>query len=165
MLYHLRIVQVQFYQVIVAFPTLIPQVVPIGIVAAKVYKKPVFITGLLSLFQHVLKCPKAATDVIKHTVKHHTNTCFVKCCAHVGKVPVRSQAHIDFLIIARVVAMPIRLKYGREVHGIAAKPRQMGYPVNDLENSMFKHTVILAWCTAKPNGINLVENALVCPTD
>ena len=109
--------------------------------------------------------PKAATDVIKHTVKHHTNTCFVKCCAHVGKVLIRSQAHIDFLIITRIVTMPIRLKYRREVHGIAAKSRQMGYPVNDLEDSMFKYTVILAWCTAKPNGINLVENALVCPTD
>ena len=87
----------------------------------------------------------------------------MKGMADLSEILVRSQPHIKALIVTGVIAVLIRFKYGREVHGIAAELGNVRDPIDDLEDTMCLHAVVLTWSIAEPDGIDLIEDALLDP--
>ena len=111
MLFHIRMAEIQFYQVIIAFPALIPQPVIVVGVSVKADMEPVFVRRIPAFFQDILKCPESAADMIEYAVQHDFDSFLVQCLADIGKIFVCAQTYVDFTEISGIISMGIGFKY------------------------------------------------------
>ena len=101
--------------------------------------------------------------MVEDSVKNDFDAVFVKRPAHFREVLVGAEPHVDFSVVAGVVAVRIRLKNGREVDRVYAEPFHMRYPVDDFENSVLGNAVVFKRRPAEPERIDLIKNAFISP--
>ena len=63
-----RVAQVQFYKLVVSFPAFIPEPVIVVWITVKADMKPVFVWGIPSFLQNILKCPEPSSNVVEYTI-------------------------------------------------------------------------------------------------
>ena len=105
-----RILQVQFDQLIMAFPSLIPEAVIVTAVSVEINAEPVFVRRIPFLFLNVLKCPETSSYMIEHAVKHDLYIVIVKRLTDFFEVVIRAEAAVDLCKISCVVTVIVRFK-------------------------------------------------------
>ena len=164
----LLISEIEFYQIIVSFPALIPQAVVIIGIAVKADMEPVFIGRVLPVFDHILKLQKAAADMIEYTVKNDTDPVLVELFADVTEILVRPQADIDLLIISGVISMCVGFKQRAEIDCVNPQLLHMRNPFGNLPDSVqfhlfFRIALVGKRSSAESQCIDLIKNAVFSP--
>ena len=163
MLYDRRVFQVELDQLVMAFPAFIPETVIIVGVALKRDVEPVFIRGVPLFLLHVAECPKAAANVVEHTVEYNLDTVFVKGIADGSKILVSAEPAVDLAEVARVIAMAVRFKDRGKIDRVAAQLCDMFRPVRHLADTVFEHAVVDARRTAETDRVDLIKYAFISP--
>ena len=112
---------------------------------------------------YVAERPEAAADVVKHAVEHDLNAVFMQRFAYGGEVLVGAETAVDLAEIARVVAVAVGFKNRGEVDRVAAELCNVLRPVRDLADARDDFAIVDAWCTAEPDGVDLIEYAFISP--
>ena len=163
MVHHRRVLQVQLHQLKMALPALVPQAIVVVGVAPKVNVEPVLVGGAFPVAEHILKSPEAPAHMVEDSVQHHPDAGLMQGIAHTGKILVRAQAGVNFLVVPGVVAMGVRLEHRGEVHRAGVQLFQMLHPVQHFQNAALGLPVVLKGRAAKAHRINLVEHGGILP--
>ena len=157
--------QIQLDQIIVAVPTLVPEVVAAGALTAEVQTgKPVTVLRSLSLFLYVLERPEVPSHVVEHAVQNHANAVLVQFVADVGKHFVGAQPAVDHTVIGGVIAVFHRFEYRSEVNGINTQFFQMRDPVQHLFQPVHRFAALVALrCSAEAQGIDVIHHCVFVP--
>ena len=102
-----RVLQIQLYQLEMAFPALIPKAIVITAVAVKINEKPVLVRRFPFLFLYILKCPKTAAYMVEYPVEHDLDIVRMKRFTYCLEIFVRSEATVDLRKISCVIAVII----------------------------------------------------------
>ena len=163
----LFIPQVQLYQIVVAFPALIPEAVIVIGVSSKINVEPVKIGRILPVLQHILKGPEASSHMVKHPVQNHADSFLMKPGANLLKILIRAKAAVHLPEIPCIVSMGIGFKQGGKIYGICPQLSDMSDPVNHLPYSRSLRRllcpVVFKRRSAEAQRIYLVKNAFVSP--
>ena len=127
--HHLRILEVQLHQLIVALPALVPEAVVVGGVAVKAQVEPILIGTLPFFLLHIPEGPEATAHMVEHPVQHHPDAGLVKGVAHGFQILVGAQAAVHSTVIPGVIAMAVALKDGVEEQGVRAGFPDMLHPI------------------------------------
>ena len=84
--YNLRIAQVEFDELEVALPALVPEAIAVRGIAVVIRDEPVAIALLPAVSTQVLEGPEAATDMVQHGVEHHVDAALVQRGADLGEI-------------------------------------------------------------------------------
>ena len=80
-----------------------------------------------------------------------------------GKVLVGAEPAVDGAEIPGVVAVGVALKNRGKVYGVGAQADNVIQPGFHPGDPMRRDTVVHAWCSAEPQGIDLIKNAVFSP--
>lgn len=117
-----------------AFPALIPKAIAIAGVAVKANVEPILVRRIPLALLHIAEGPKAAADVVKDSIEHHTDAMGVQRLAHGGKVGVPTQAAVDMAQTARVVTMAVGFERRVDEHSANAEFLQVVGPFGNLHD-------------------------------
>ena len=165
---HLFISEVQFDEVIIALPALIPEAVVIVGVSSKMNMKPVLIAGILPVSLHVPELNKSPSDMIENAVQNNSDPVFMELPADVTEVLVCSKPDIDLFIISGIISMRIRFKQRAEIDCIDPEFFHMGDPVINLPDPVKRRLIngiffIRKWSSAESKRKDLVKNTAFSP--
>ena len=107
MLPHLWIIKIQLYQFQMSFPAFIPESIVVMSIPVKIQMKPVTIGTFPFFLPDILKCPEASAHMVKHTVKHHLQTCLMNGTTDCRQILLRSQTPINLPVISGIISMII----------------------------------------------------------
>ena len=165
--FHRWVLQVQLDQFVAALPGLVPETVVVVGVAIKTDVKPVFVRAVPTLFLHVAERPEAAPHMVEHAVEQNFDARRMQRRADLLEVVVRAQAAVDLVVVAGVVAVGIALKQRVEQHAGRAQTLDVLHPVQHAQNAVVVRlglvAVVLQWCAAQPQRINLVNYRFIIP--
>ena len=88
-----------------SFPSLIPESVIVAGITVKIDAEPVLVWRVPFLFLYILKCPEAASYVIKHTVKNDFYIVCMEIFAYFCEIFIGSETAVDFFIIPGIITM------------------------------------------------------------
>ena len=102
--------EIELYQVVIAFPALVPETVVVRGISVEADIEPVLVRRFPSPMQNILKLRETAADMIEHAVQDHADPRCVKVFADLLEILVGAQSAVDLLVVPRVIAVRIRLK-------------------------------------------------------
>lgn len=162
---HLFVSQVELHELVMAFPSLVPQSVVIPVVAVETDEEPIPVGGSLPIFQQVLERPEAPAHVVEHPVEHHPDPRLVKGAAKGGEFAVRSQPAVDPGIVPGIVAVRVGVEHRRKIDRIRMDAPYMGDPVCHFLQTVARHTLVLVRAAAEAQGIDLIKDTVISPHD
>ena len=163
-IYHIFIVKVEFHQIIISLPPFIPEAIIIMRIAVKSDSlKPAYIGRWLSVAKHILKWPKPPSHMVKHTIQHHSDSIFMESITDLFEIFIGSQPCVHFPVIPCIISMGVRFKKGWKINRVNPQFLDMRNPLQYFQYTMLWDTVILKWCPAESQWINLIKNAFICP--
>ena len=98
---------IELDQLVMAFPTFIPETVMIIGIPVERDLEPILILRIPLLGDHILKSPETASYMIKDTVEHDLKSFILKGLADFLEIIIGSQSRIDSQEILRVVTVII----------------------------------------------------------
>ena len=105
-----RILKVQLDQLVMSFPSLVPESVIVAAISVKIDTEPVFVRRIPFLFLNILKCPETSSYMIEHAVEHDFYIVIMKRLTDLFEVVVRAKTAVDLCKISRIVAVIVRFK-------------------------------------------------------
>ena len=126
------VLEVEFHELEVPLPALVPKAVAVGGVPIEVGDEPLAIRALPTVLLQVAKRPETSPYMVEHGIEHHTDPVGVKLGNHPGKVPVATQAPIDCAQVTRIVAMRIGLEHRVQDDRADAQPLEIARPLGHL---------------------------------
>ena len=163
---HRRVAQVQFHQLIAAFPCFVPEAVIITGVAVKADMEPVFIGAVPLFLLHIAERPESAAHMVEHAVQHNADAGFMQGFADSLEILFGPKARINAIIIAGVIAVGIAVKQRIKQHTGCAQFFYMFHPVQHAQNTVFPGLVaaiVLQRSIAQAQGIDLVDCCIIKP--
>ena len=125
--------------------------------------EPAGIRGGGAVAQQILKRPKAASDMIEHSIQHHPDTGIMQRAADRCKGGVVPQPAVDLGVIPGIVAVGVALKHRREVDRIHTQLLQMRDPPGQAADPVHPYPVVLPRRPAKAQRVDLIKDALFIP--
>ena len=101
--------------------------------------------------------------MVQHRVKHDPDALGVKGITNLLQVLFRTKAAVHGEKIASIVAMGITLKERVKEHAVAAQRRDMIHPVQQPQDAVGLHAVVLRRCSAEPQRVDLIHDRFVVP--
>ena len=103
--------------------------------------------------------------MVEHAVKKDLDAGSVARVHHGAQVVVGAEATVDLGVVARVVAVRIRLEDGVQQQ---ARHAQLGHMVNpavidEPEQAMLEHAVVLVRCPTEAQRVNLIDKGRLIP--
>ncbi len=157
------IAQVKLDEVVMTLPALVPQAVVVVAVTIEIDVEPVLIGRIPALLDNVAELRKAPADVVENAVEDDLYSLLMQCVADLFEVLVRAESAVDLRIIAGVVAVCVRLKNGRKVHGVAAELLYMIHPFEHFQDTVLLHAIVFKRRAAKSERIYLVKYGFIAP--
>ncbi len=143
------IAQVKLDEVVMTLPALVPQTVVVVAVAVEIDVEPILIGRVPALFDNVAELREAPADVVENAVEHDLYSLLMQCVADFFEVIIRAESAVDLRVIAGVVAVCVRLKNGRKVHGVAAELLYMIHPIEHFQDTVLLHAIVFKRRAAK----------------
>ena len=162
---HVPVFQIQLYQVVVAVPALVPEVVAAGALSAEVQAgEPVAVLRGLSLFLYVLKCPEVPSHVVEYAVQDNADAVLVQFVTDVGEHLVGAQSAVNDAVVCGVIAVLYGFEHRAEVNGIYTHFLQVGNPVQYLFQSVYRLAALVELrCAAESQGIDVIHHCIFIP--
>jgi len=73
--------------------------------------EPVFVRGIPAIFKYILKCPEAASHMVKYTIQDNLDSRCMQLIDNLLEILVRAKTAVDLRVISRIVAVCIALEY------------------------------------------------------
>lgn len=156
--------QVEFDELHMSFPALVPKAVVIGSIAAEVDMEPIYFVAPLASGTDVLESEKAAADMVEHAVEHDADAAFLKFFDQTFKIGVVAQPPVHVEKINRVVAVPFAFKQRIEQYGVKAHLfyiRDLLF--DDMQPMAHRSEIVFPLRTAIAERINLIKSTFVKP--
>src|SRR5277367_2598191 len=97
--------EIEFYQVVVAVPSLVVERFAVRAAAGEVEVIPVAVSRRASLFADVAKGPEVAAGMVEHRVEHEANAAAMQFAADCGERGVIAEAPVDVEIVGDIVTV------------------------------------------------------------
>src|SRR5271154_7511883 len=128
--------EIEFYQVVVAVPSLVLERFAIRAATGEVEVIPVAVSRRASLLANVAKGPEVAAGVVEHRVEHEANAAAMQFAADCGERGVVAEAPVHAEIVGDVVAVGARLEHGAEQERVRAEVREIIDPGREGRNAI-----------------------------
>ena len=166
-LLHRRVLQIELNQLVAALPGFVPESVVVVGVAVKADVEPVLVGAVPLFLLHVPERPEAAAHMVEDTVQQHPDARLMQGIHHRFEVFVGAQAAVHLGIVPGIVPVGIALKQRIEEHTGGAQIPDMLHPVQHPQQPVLLRLccipVVLQRCTAKSQGINLIDHSFIVP--
>ena len=159
---NILVLQIQLHQIIVTCPALVPERITIGALSVKVQiLEPAAVGGIPLFLLHILEREEISSDMIEHTVQNDTDAVFTECFTDFLKRSVVTKATVDLTVIDRVVSVAGAFKERVENYRVNAQLFEMVDTVIYFVQSVVQLTVILPWCSAKAERVDVIDNTFI----
>ena len=101
--------------------------------------------------------------MIEDAVKKDSYTLIMKRLANDFEIFIGTKAAIHRSIVFRIISMGITLKKRIEQHRVCSGGGNVIHPVQQAKNPVRQHSVILLWCAAKSQWIDLIDGCMMIP--
>ena len=162
-LHHRRILEVQLHQLIVALPALVPEAVVIIAVAVEINVEPVLVGAVPLLLLHVPEGPEAPAHVVEHPIQQHPDAGIMEGPAHALQVLLRPQAAVHPVVVPGVISVAVTFEEGIEQHRVRPQLPDVLHPIQQAQDAVLRHTVVVRRRAAQPQGIDLVHHRFIKP--
>ena len=161
----LRAPMVELHEALGALPAAVGEAVVPLVVPVPVNLEPARIGALPAALEHVLKGPEAPAHVVEHPVEKNLDASGVARVHHGAQVLVGAEAAVNARVVARVVAVRVRLEHGVEQE---ARGTELGHVidpaiVHELEKAVLEHAVVLVRSSAEPQRVHLIDEGRLEP--